>query len=146
MAIKINKRFQEWIEWNKPDISTIKGLIIILILIAVFVFLLIGNPFENTEKIKESYQGVAKGTIISIENKEYLGQSQTGNHPRSLGVIVNYNYVVNDSVYHVSTFFSENKSNLNKLDKIRSGYFEIRYKLDDPSQSIILAAEKDTGN
>lgn len=134
---KKRNRFKEMILWYYPTKKTFTGIFVVLIAFAFAGFLIFSDSFDNSDKTVEKYRGETSGVIISIDSREQISQSMTGNRVTNLGYLIEYSYVVKGINYSSTHFFKNNAKNRTKVGRIKAGQFVVRYSPYDPEKSII---------
>jgi hypothetical protein len=126
------------ISWIKDYIG-FKNLLILIAVVLVIAGLLVGpSLYKHLKGI--SYEGSAKAKVVNIIAKKSIAQNINGTNEITTGYDFTYIYNYQNKLYS-NTEFIKTEENVKRIfDKIASGetcFVEIKYALDNPSESII---------
>lgn len=124
--------------WIKQNFG-VKNFFILITVVLVIAGFLIGPKFYNYLKGSQ-YKGITEAKITNIIDKTATIQHHNGTNTQTIGYDVSYVYNIEGKNYSNIEFIEPNSEIKQLFDKFTSEQnclIEIKYSVDNPSESII---------
>ena len=119
------------------------SLAVILMLSAIGVFALLFAGPTIVEKIKANrFDSNTQGIVLSIEPNKIISQGKFGNNSKTQGLLIKYEYVVNQTVLECEYLIPYTLENQTQLDKLKvNDTLNVLYKKEEPNISMVSPIE-----